>query len=168
MQPNSESVQLDIHFEAYGRHLAIAGEAYINHISRLMQPYGLDRFHFALLHICENSGEITQKQLCELTQRDKVAINRAVDFLCERGFVERQSCTEDRRCQMIAATEVGFIIAPIIRSAIDKTNQLFFKNLSESEWISFKTSLAKILAISNNMPAPEFFVITEKQPINGI
>lgn len=154
---------LEVHFDTYGRYLAIVAEAYLNHVSRIIRPHGIERYHFMLLHICERSGELTQKGLCELTHRDKVSVLRAVDYLVDRGFIERRESTADRRCQILVATAAGHALVPVIHAAIEETNKTFFGDFSEEEWKGFRSSLDKLLEITRQLPDPEFIIRAEKR-----
>lgn len=155
--------RLEIPFDTYGRYLAIVAEAYFNHISRLIQSHGIERYYFQLLHICQRDGQLTQKDLGELIQRDKVSVLRAVDYLAERGLIRREESCTDRRCQILFATEAGKSLVPVIRQAITETNKVFFHAFSKEEKEVFITSIEKLMAVREQLPDPEFIIHAEKR-----
>lgn len=128
--------------------MAVVADAYNDHLCMLTLQHGLDRYHYPLLLICKQSGNITQRMLCEQTGRDKVSILRAVDYLQDHEFIERRANKTDRRIQWLVATNRAKQIEPIIEQAIQDTNTFFLGEFSIEEQKTFSKMLTRMLEIS--------------------
>lgn len=142
----------------YGFEMTIIAEVYLSTLSALMEPYGLDRNFTAFVHLCENSGQLTQNDLAKKLNRDRVSAMRIVDHLCEKGFVVRKKSKSDRRCHMLEATKQAFELLPKVRDAIKQTNQILLENLSKNEKETFSNTMSQILKKLETLPDPEFLV----------
>lgn len=143
--------------------MAIISEAYINHVARFLSPFGLERYHFPLLHIIKEKGTCTQSDLCQLTGRDKVTILRAVDYLQEHGFIERKVHPKDRRSQLLIPTSKAKSIEPHIHDAIKATNEEFFGAFDEDDRLRFFEMLDGLMDKTNSLPRPELIIYAEKR-----
>jgi DNA-binding MarR family transcriptional regulator len=147
----------------YGFQMARITEVYLTTLSGMMKQHGLERYFTPLVYICEHSGEITQKELAQALHKDKVAIMRTVDYLCERGFVVRRSDEGDRRCHILEATEKAKKILPKVEAAVQKTNAIVFKEFSAKEQKDFEKSMRKLMQVVGSMPEPDFRIEAFKQ-----
>jgi DNA-binding MarR family transcriptional regulator len=148
---------------AYGRLFARIAEAYLNVLSRKVEPFGLDRYFGALLYIVENSGKITQKQLGRHLSKDKVSVLRCVNYLMAQGLVLKKMNQQDKRESILAASEKSKKLAPIISEAIRDTNNVLFNNFQKKEFKEFETGLKKLLTVVDKMPDPDFIIRAEKK-----
>ncbi|MEO8734145.1 MAG: MarR family transcriptional regulator, partial [Flavobacteriales bacterium] len=73
------------------------GHQYLALLSERLSHLGLDRGYFTLALIVDTEGRVSQQELADALHMDKVAMARSIDHLCERGFVERAACPDDRR-----------------------------------------------------------------------
>ena len=73
------------------------GQQYLVLLNDRLRHLGLDRWYFALVVISEAKGQISQQELADALHQDKVTMTRAIDHLCEHGFVKRENCPNDRR-----------------------------------------------------------------------
>lgn len=149
--------------KVYGFIMAKISEVYLSTLSKLMENHGLERNFFPLLYLCDNSGEITQQDFAVALRKDKVSTMRTVDYLYKKGMVLRQNDMSDRRCNKLIATDKAFALAPKIKDAVEKTNNLLFADLSEKEKKSFGQSILKIYATLEQLPEPEFIVKAHKR-----
>lgn len=148
---------------SYGVSMAWIAETYLSVVTRFVRPHGSERYHGVLLHICAHSGCITQKQLGNAMRRDKVTIMRMVDYLCERKLVVRKQNPDDRRSQLLVATQKGLALAPMIYEAYQKTNDVFFKNFSKQEQQVFKKGIDKLMQIVDELPESDFVIRAEER-----
>jgi DNA-binding MarR family transcriptional regulator len=144
--------------KVYGFEMACISEVYLSTMSSLMAPFGLERYFFPLLLLCEHNGNLTQKDLAKAIRRDKVYTMRIVDYLCKRDFIIRKQDVNDRRCYLLEVTSKAKEILPKIKEAINKTDELLFHNFSPEEKENFKIGMDKVFATINTLPDPEFFV----------
>ena len=146
-----------------GRIFARLAEAYLNTLSRKVEPFGLDRYFGALIFIAENSGEVTQKQLAKHLNKDKVTVLRCVNYLVDQGLVKKRINVEDKRESFLTATEKGKKLAPIIVEAIQETNMIFFQEFEKNEVLNFENGLKKLLKVVDSLPNPDFIIKAEKK-----
>lgn len=138
--------------------MARVSEVYLSTLSSIMKPHGLERCFVPLLYLADNSGKATQKDMGEALRRDKVSVLRMVDYLSERGLVERTQDIKDRRCQILAVTEKALQLVPLIKQGIEETNNLILKGFTKEERIFFMHGMDKIYANIEELPKPKFLV----------
>jgi DNA-binding MarR family transcriptional regulator len=73
------------------------GHQYFALLSERLGHLGLERGYFPLALIVDAGGRMSQQELANALHMDKVAMARSIDHLCERGFVQRATCPDDRR-----------------------------------------------------------------------
>lgn len=142
----------------YGFEMSRISEVYLSTLSSFMAPYGLERYFFPLLYLCEHSEELSQKDLAEIIRRDKVYTMRIVDYFCKKKLLERKQDKNDRRCQILAVTDKAKLLVPEIKKAITKTDDLLFYNFTKEEKEVFKNGMTKLYQTINKLPEPEFIV----------
>ena len=95
-----------------------------------MREHGLKgTYAFYLLTLYTAKDSITAAQLCEMTQRDKADVSRAVTLFQEKGFVEAYG--ENRYRAPIKLTQEGKRIAAKIRKKADSALQTAGEGLSD-------------------------------------
>ena len=95
-----------------------------------MREHGLKGAYALYLLILETaSSDITAAKLCEMTQRDKADVSRAVSLFQEKGLVEAYG--ENRYRAPIKLTAKGKSIAAKIREKADSALQTAGEGLSE-------------------------------------
>ena len=88
--------------------LSITSNAVSERIAREYHSrFGLKIAEWRIMAVLGDTGEATQRELTELTVMDKVAVNRAVKALAERGLVDRAPNRSDGRSHMLELTETG-------------------------------------------------------------
>ncbi|MEZ4938513.1 MAG: MarR family transcriptional regulator [Crocinitomicaceae bacterium] len=147
----------------YGFEMAIIAEVYLSTLSALMEPNELDRHFTAFVHLCENSGKLTQNDLAKRLKRDRVSAMRIVDDLCDKGLIIRKKHVSDRRCYILEVTERAIELLPKVKLAIEQTNEILLDHLSKDEREFFSKSLDQILKKVETLPDPEFLVKVYKR-----
>jgi DNA-binding MarR family transcriptional regulator len=95
-----------------------------------MREHGLKGAYALYLLILDTAGsDITAAKLCEMTQRDKADVSRAVSLFQEKGFVEAYG--ENRYRAPIKLTDKGKSIAAKIREKADSALQTAGAGLSD-------------------------------------
>jgi DNA-binding MarR family transcriptional regulator len=151
----------------YGFEMARISEVYLSSVSSIMKPLGLERHFAAVLFICRNSGEITQTEIANYLKKDKVCTMRIIDYLSEKGLIERIQHKNDRRCHLIMATEKGMALALQIELAIEQTNDILFNNFTTHEIEIFKTGMDKLFQTIRTLPEPDFVIEAYKRNANS-
>lgn len=60
-----------------------------------------------LLRELRRLGKASQVELSRATDTDPAALMRSIDSLEMRGWVQRSSCVDDRRCKLVSLTPEG-------------------------------------------------------------
>ncbi|HRN41100.1 MAG: MarR family transcriptional regulator [Flavobacteriales bacterium] len=144
--------------QVYGYQMALISEVYLSTLSSIMKPYGIERYFYPLLFLCENSGKLTQKDLVVALRRDKVSVMRMVNYFCEKELLKRIEHNEDKRCQILEVTDKAIQLIPQIKTAVDQTNNLLLKNFSEEEKNQFMLGMEKLLSTIETLPEPDYIV----------
>jgi MarR family transcriptional regulator for hemolysin len=96
---------------------------YMDALAARLGHLGTRRHYFLLVAIGEGKGLLTQQQLADLLEVDKVAMVGILDALVKGGFVRRTRSREDRRKHHIVLTPKAQKALPEIRRAIRDLNQ---------------------------------------------
>jgi DNA-binding MarR family transcriptional regulator len=100
----------------------------------------------ALCTIDLDESEPSVKELAESMKISLPAMSRAVEGLCERGFVDRLEDRADRRLKRIRLTEPGRAVTSTLNEARLIGMQEFLTSLSEEEAGALGRALELILA----------------------
>src|SRR6476469_7756754 len=116
-----------------GKRCTDLAKNYLAFLVENLESSGLDRYYYMLLVLHENSGKITQQQLSELLNCDKVTTLRNLDHLSKLDLIERVVNQKDRREHLLQVTVKGKKLIPEIRKTYQELEQGAFKGMSESE-----------------------------------
>lgn len=131
-----------------GRILSIIGKKYLYSLNHSLNKLEIERNYYALLLIESAKGKITQQELACLLEIDKVSMLRSIDYLSEKGYINRVKNQEDKRKYSLLLTEKAKKALPEIKKAFKDINTIALCGLKESQIAEFMTSL-KI--IKNNL-----------------
>ncbi|MCM1338074.1 MAG: MarR family transcriptional regulator [Muribaculaceae bacterium] len=99
--------------------------------------------YLILLLIIENEG-IHQRQICEITLKDRANVARIVDILLEKGLIEKTVDSNGRRIFKIFATDKGKALTEKILPTDIELRQIITNNISAEELEITKKTLEKI------------------------
>lgn len=134
--------------QPFGRILSIIAKSYLQSLNRMLSELDIERSYFALILIENAEGKITQQELADLLEIDKVTMLRSIDYLSAKGYVKRLRNNNDRRKYSLELTEKAVKALPKIKSAFLDMNNITLKGITEDQ-ISELKSVLKI--ISNNL-----------------
>ncbi len=118
----------------------------------------LDRYFFHILVLAESARMLTQKELAEVVDFDKTAMVRVVDYLTEKGYLERKVNPEDRREQFVVLTAKGRRDAPKIKAAVIKVNQSAMRGISPEKARIFLSCLDIIARNFASLPKEKIHI----------
>lgn len=99
---------------------------------------------FLILDLVLEYGELYQRQICEITLKDRGNVARLIKILEEKGLITKEEASNGRRIFKITATEKGKQIRNIMKiSAIEIRNTLI-QNIPEEELEITLNTLKKI------------------------
>jgi DNA-binding MarR family transcriptional regulator len=92
-----------------------------------------------------NEDKVTQRELCDLTSKDKPSMTRLIDNLERYKIVVRVSHATDRRVNLIHLTQYGASlrekVSAVVQSVVDKS----LTDVTEEEIIIARALLNKII-----------------------
>ena len=125
--------------------LSITSNAVSERIAREYHSrFGLKIAEWRIMAVLGDTGEATQRELTELTVMDKVAVNRAVKALAERGLVDRAPKRSDGRSHMLELTGTGRELHDEILPLALGLEERMLDGLDGAEREALVSALAKI------------------------
>jgi MarR family transcriptional regulator for hemolysin len=118
----------------------------------------LDRYFFHILVLADSDRMLTQKELAEVVGFDKTAMVRVVDYLAEKGYLERKTNPKDRREQFVVLTAKGRRDAPKIKAAVNDVNQAAMRGIGPEHAGIFLSCLDIIARNFDSLPKEKIHV----------
>ena len=103
-----------------GKLLSNTGRTLLTTLKFKLKHLDIKRNFYALILIGEGKGMLTQQDLSDLLKSDKVSIVRIIDYLSERGYVQRVKDLSDRRKYKLTLTKKADKELPLIKKEIEK------------------------------------------------
>jgi DNA-binding MarR family transcriptional regulator len=114
--------------------LSVASNAVSSLIAeRYRKRFALKIPEWRVMAVLGDAGELTQRALTAATLMDKVAVNRAVKVLAERGLLIRVPNPEDGRSHMLALSGEGRAIHAEVMPLAQATERELLDGLSGEE-----------------------------------
>ena len=129
---------------------SIAAHQYFVRLQEKLHDLDITQWFFVLLTIEEGQGRLSQQELADTLDLDKVAMTRALDHLGDKGYIERCDCEGDRRKYLIKLTPKARPAVKAIRKAYEELNTEALKGLNKTERAVFQEHLARL--VSNMRP----------------
>ncbi len=115
---------------------------YMDALAARLGNLGIRRHYFLLVAIGEGKGKLTQQELADLLETDKVNMVGILDSLTKSGFVRRTSSRVDRRKHLIVLTPKANVALPKIKKVIAELNQRALSGLPQNLAGHFPNALA--------------------------
>lgn len=123
--------------------LSVASNAVSSLIAeRYRKRFGLKVPEWRVMAVLGDSGTMTQRGLTAATVMDKVAVNRAVKVLEERGLIARVPNPGDGRSHLLALTGEGRAIHAEVMPLAKATEQELIAGLAPGEEAMLRGLLA--------------------------
>jgi len=102
--------------------------------------------HFALLqHLRPEGVQVTE--LARLAQMTKQSMGALVDYVEERGYVERVADLSDRRAWLIRLTPRGHEVEHVARAAIEELETEWTQSLGNERFAALLSTLQELVAL---------------------
>lgn len=137
-----------------GRILSLTGKSFLCLINEKLSYLDIERNYYALMLIELGDGYLTQKKLASQLQTDKVSVVRVVDYLSEKGYVERVESSIDRRKYCLTLTDKAKAVLPGIKKSMQEVTLTAYEGLTEKQQAEFISTLGQIknnLSKANNI-----------------
>lgn len=99
--------------------------------------------YLILLLIIENEG-VYQRQICEITLKDRANIARIVDILLQKGLIEKTADSNGRRIYKIVATQKGKDLIKTIAPCDVYLREFITRGISKEDLDVTRRTLEKI------------------------
>lgn len=118
---------------------------YLSILGDKLSHIPIEKYYYPFWYIAQHSGCLSQQQMAESLDIDKVAVVRIIDYLEKKAFVERIIDRDDRRCHRLHITDKGKKYVPIIEQALKETDELFFQDMKSKsrDWHDELVQLTK-------------------------
>ncbi len=140
---------------------SIAAHQYFARLQEKVKHLDITHWFFVLLTIDEGKGDLSQQELANKLELDKVSMMRALDHFVEKGYVERCDCEGDRRKYLIKLTPKARPAVKAIRKAYEELNDEAMKGMKKADRTAFMEQLT--LLVNNLRPANEPVPVTTKR-----
>lgn len=99
---------------------------------------------FLILDLVLEYGELYQRQICEITLKDRGNVARLIKILEEKGLITKEEASNGRRIFKITATEKGKQIRDIMKNSAIEIRNTLIQNIPEEELEITLNTLKKI------------------------
>lgn len=130
--------------EPISRKLLHLGRIYLHALAKQVDHLDINRYHDFLTLIYLHNGQLTQKALGQLLDKDKSSLVSIIDLLTEKGYVYREINPADRREQLLKITEKSEQEVPEIIKAFEGINNSTTENISAADLKTFNRVLAQM------------------------
>ena len=104
-----------------------------------------------ILLLLGDQSPVSQAEILPFTDRDKGAVSKAIQSLVEKGYVQREHSSEDRRKVSLSLTKTGEEKAETLNQALFGHFMDVFSVLEEDELDEFHITLDKLLSLTQLM-----------------
>jgi DNA-binding MarR family transcriptional regulator len=124
-------------------------------IEHVFASQGITFQHWIVLMHVRDGLAITVASLCEELRHDSGAMTRLIDQLEERGFIERQRQSEDRRVVNLALTPAGRkMVESLVPLTVDALNWTL-EGFTKSDVQQLKSLLRRVMTRLGEINAEE-------------
>ena len=96
-----------------------------------MSEFDLKSPHVSCLYYLYKAGELTAKEICDISKEDKASVSRSIEYLETNGFISCNSTTKKRYKAILTLTEKGREIGAALAKKIDAILEQASVGLSE-------------------------------------
>jgi MarR family transcriptional regulator, transcriptional regulator for hemolysin len=119
--------------EPLGKLLSGIARMLLNELNGKLKNLDFKRNFYALILIEEGEGKITQQDLANLLDSDKVSVVRIVDYLSGKGYVKRVKDPSDKRKFRLILTDKAEKELPQIKEAISEVTKIALKGFPDEK-----------------------------------
>ncbi len=130
--------------ESVGRLIYKTGLVLRNYAENLLKPYGLTVEQLFLLKNMSSESGVTQRQLCELSEKQPANMTRILDRIEGKGRIVRKPNPTDRRSALVFLTEEGEMLLAEVSSLFESYSGRMTEGIEQEEERVFKDILARI------------------------
>lgn len=111
-----------------------------------LKPYDITTGQWNLINQLDQAGELSQKELANLTRKEQATITRYLDTLERKGLVVRSKHKTDRRSHVVRTTEKAHeLIQTVLPLTADTANRLI-EGIDQQDIDTFVSVLGSLKA----------------------
>lgn len=99
---------------------------------------------FLILDLVQEYGELYQRQICEITLKDRANVARIIKILEDKGFIDREESSNGRRIYKITVTKKGEEIRNLMKITAIELRETLMTNITEEELNVTLATLKKV------------------------
>jgi DNA-binding MarR family transcriptional regulator len=92
-----------------------------------------------------DTNAVAPNRLAERLGMTRGAISKLADRLAAKGLVARTADSSDRRGQLLALTEEGHALLPVLAALADDNDREFFGHLDPAAWTAIEEAMKEIV-----------------------
>lgn len=95
------------HHQSLGHLTGLASRLFNRLLTTRFKDAGIDMTaeQWGAILLLDNSGALTQSEICELLYLEKSSVSRSLDGLEKRGWIERKRSPTDNRSKLVVLTD---------------------------------------------------------------
>lgn len=116
--------------EPLGRKFGAIAKTYLGALTKQLSHLDIERCYFPLMLICESKKKpLSQQQLADKLNIDKVSAQRTVDYLLEAGYILKFRSETDKRSYLLSPTKKALKELSEIESTVKALNTTLLKSI---------------------------------------
>ena len=127
-----------------GKVFTLTGKSFLHLLNEKLSYLDIDRDYYALILIEMGAGNLTQNELANKLETDKVSVVRIVDYLTDKGYVERVENDADKRKYRLTLTAKAKEALPGIKQSMQECTDRAFGGLTQNQQVEFMSLLGQI------------------------
>lgn len=132
--------------ESLGRYITTISRHLQTFINKRLEPYNIAAGQFLfLMNIYYHEG-LSQDELSDVVEIDKITTSKMVKKLVEKGYVRKENNPRDRRFFRLYPTDKGCEMFPIVRRILDETTEILSSGLTQEEEQQARVLLPRMLS----------------------
>jgi len=110
-----------------------------------VERFGLAVTEWRVIAVLGRYPDLSANAVAERTAMDKVAVSRAVAGLLERGLLQRDVHSDDRRRSVLALSEAGYAVYDEVAPLALECERRLLAHLSEAERASLDALIDRLM-----------------------
>lgn len=108
------------------------------------KEFGITPEQYLVLDLVIENGELYQRQIAEITLKDRANVSRIIKILKEKELIKKIPEARGRRIYKIVVTEKGKELRDTIFPTVLELRKLMTENISQEELLSALNTLQKV------------------------
>lgn len=114
-------------------------------LERRLAPHHVTRAQWTTLYYIKINSQISQKKLASLLGIKESSVVRQLDKMEKAGWIERVTCSTDRRTKCLSLTDIGLQIELEMEEVVSDFKKAVVEDIPEEDLTVFKNVLRKML-----------------------